>query len=80
MRYFFHLERGEERIPDEEGLELPSLDVACRHGVAAAVDIAAEDLKHGFDRVVPSIHITDRAGQELASVAIDASLRQRTFA
>ena len=72
-----HYKHWADWIVDEEGLEFADLDLARQHPRAAAAEIAANDLKRGFDHLEQRIRITDHAGAELASIAIEAWLKLR---
>jgi hypothetical protein len=74
-RFYFHCVRDGDVLADDEGVEAPDLDTARRLATKAAADIAADELARGAERVSERILILSHTGQELASLAIDATLK-----
>ena len=68
MRYFFHLENGGGRSPDEEGSELGSLDEAHAHAVDGIRSILSEEALTGRIDLNGRIEVTDADGAELCRV------------
>jgi hypothetical protein len=75
-RFFLNLRSGAKYLPDTEGQEYNSLEVAKSEAVLAAREMLAELLKHG-DGVLESqvIEITDSLGKILATVPFRDAIR-----
>lgn len=74
-RFFFHIDRQDSVITDEEGSELPDLDVAQREALVSLRQLVA-DAQRGKSAVdVAQIEISDAAGQILAVVRLEGALR-----
>jgi len=71
-RFHFHVECDGERILDEEGSEMSDLKSVERLAVRAAADLAADDLKRGFERVEQFIAVENECGQEVFRVRVVA--------
>jgi hypothetical protein len=76
-RYFLHVEGDSDRFDDEEGTELPNLEVARQTALRAAAQIIADDLASGVERLSQRIIVTDLDGAELLSVIVEAAVRIR---
>ncbi len=48
-QFCFHIKDGEELIPDEDGLDLPDVDVAKTEALHCARDMLADAIKAGKD-------------------------------
>jgi Domain of unknown function (DUF6894) len=67
-RFFFHIADG-DRIPDNEGADLPDVSAALKVALAGAREIVAEDLKHGGNlSLTDRIEIQDESGDIVAIV------------
>jgi hypothetical protein len=64
-RFYFHLKSAGELVPDDEGLELPSLDEAKREALQDARELLAEAIKAGSPKVHEALIIADEAGRTL---------------
>jgi hypothetical protein len=73
-RYFFHVERDGERILDEEGSLMSDLESVLDLARRAAVDLAADDLKHGLQSLEQFILVENESGQDVARVRVVAAL------
>ena len=60
-RFYFGMREDETVIPDEEGLELESLDAAEREAAVSAVDIGRSQLPHGKVREI-TVEVEDENG------------------
>ncbi|ANY78444.1 hypothetical protein BB934_09560 [Microvirga ossetica] len=70
-RFYFDVREGARFIPDEEGLELESLDAAEREAAVSAVDIGRSQLPHGKVREI-TVEVNDENG--LGLIAATTSL------
>jgi hypothetical protein len=73
-RYFFHVERDGRRFLDDEGSELSDLQSVKQLAVRAAADLAADDLKHGYDAVEQFIIVENESGQDVVRVRVVAHI------
>ncbi|MEA2882299.1 MAG: hypothetical protein QOH32_1555 [Bradyrhizobium sp.] len=64
-RFYFHLRKGDELIPDEEGQDLPDVSEALREALLAARDLLAEAIKSGRERVPDAFIIANESGQPI---------------
>jgi hypothetical protein len=76
-RYFFHLRNGRNLIEDEEGLEFPDLDAACKEADASAREMLAEAIKMGHDDAPDAIVVCDAEGEKLYEVTLHSLLPKR---
>jgi hypothetical protein len=76
-RYYFHVQSGDTINADEEGLDLPSLNVAQEEALGAARDLLAEAIRFGKREVPTCVIVYDDAGRELAKVAVKDVLPQQ---
>jgi hypothetical protein len=65
IRYYFHIRDGWDLIPDDEGIEFPSLDAARAEAYASANDLS----RTSHSRVC-SVQVADRDGNVLGSVKV----------
>lgn len=75
IRYYFHIRDGWNVIPDEEGMELPSLDAARSEAYASADDIARASIQDGTNVSATAIQIADGAGNILGRVKVPMQRR-----
>jgi hypothetical protein len=68
MRYFFHVQNGEGRFPDDEGTEFGSPEEARTNAVEGIRSILAEEARKGRMDFNGRIEVTDAAGRELFRV------------
>jgi hypothetical protein len=73
-RFYFHLHECGTRVIDEEGRELPSLEVALKEAVIAARCIMGSDVVHGRLCLNCHIEIADSYGITLAAVPFAEAL------
>lgn len=73
-RYYFHIARKGELIPDHKGAEFPDMSFAKAEAIASARDVAhqAIDDRHSLNETYVEIH--DEAGCFLAAVAVQSVL------
>ena len=62
-RYFFHHQKSDQLLEDEEGEEFPSLERVREEAVLSAREIIAEAAKQGRDATKDSFSIADDLGQ-----------------
>lgn len=68
-RYFRHIQQGEQRIDDPEGVELPDLDAARSEALEAIRGLLAEAIRTGKDDwIEEAIVIADSEGRELMRI------------
>ena len=67
-RYFLHLQRHDECIPDEEGQEFRSVQEAEAAAKAALCEIAGDHLKASQQIILEAIDIADGEGRPLGTV------------
>jgi hypothetical protein len=67
--FFFHARHGETLTRDLEGTEWPDLDTARAEAIAAARELAADDLRANRPVRNFQIEIANGAGQQLAAVS-----------
>ena len=67
-RYFLHLQRHDECIPDEEGQEFRSVLEAEAAAKAALCEIAGDHLKASQQIILEAIDIADDEGRPLGTV------------
>jgi hypothetical protein len=77
-RFYFHLAVGNQRIPDEEGEDLPNASEARREAVRSAREILAAAIRHGQPRAPDAIVIADDAGRTLDTIRL-ASVLPESF-
>jgi hypothetical protein len=63
--YFFHIRDGWNVVPDEEGMELPDLNIAMFEGYASAADLASAALSDGHNLAAYAVEIADESGTVL---------------
>jgi hypothetical protein len=74
-RYYLHLRdfKGDV-VQDQEGSELPSLDVAKEHAMLAMQDLIGDAIKQGDEPQFEAIVLADEHGTHLAAVPLLAAL------
>jgi hypothetical protein len=80
-RFYFDVREDGTVIPDEEGLELESLDAAEREAAVSAVDIGRSQLPHGKVREI-TVEVKDENGLGLIAATTSLTVRRtiRTLA
>ncbi len=73
-RFYFHLQAGDQIVPDDEGTDLPDLSAAEHEAILAARDLLAEAIKSGKKEVPEAFVIADEEGRALALVPLAAVL------
>ncbi len=76
-RFYFHLKRKGQLVPDEEGLELASLNEARHEALQGARELLVEAIKHGVP-VPEAFVIADEAGQTLLVLPLSEVLPKPT--
>jgi hypothetical protein len=69
-RYYFHIISGGEPVPDEEGMDLPSLLAAQAEAIASARDLALSADRDGFGQESRIVQIVDATGRIIDSVPV----------
>jgi len=67
-RFYFHLQVGDQIVPDDEGKELPDLSAAEHEAILTARELVAEAIKSGRPEVPEAFVIADEEGRALALV------------
>lgn len=67
-RYLFDLLHGAERIPDEEGRDLPDLEAARRYAIVAAREIVSEQALKGELPLSYALVVRDERGAILLTI------------
>ena len=73
-KYFFNIQRGEEIIPDEEGIDLPDLDAVREEARVGAREILAEEVLKGHIHPHQAFVVRDEAGQIALTLNFKGSL------
>jgi hypothetical protein len=73
-RFYFHLQAGDQIVPDEEGADLPDFSAAQREALLAARELLSEAIKSGKPEVPEAFVIADEAGRPLGIVPLAAAL------
>ncbi len=73
-RFYFHLQTGDQIVPDDEGTELPDLSAAEHEAILAARELLAEAIKRSRPEVPQAFVIADEEGRALAIVPFTAVL------
>jgi hypothetical protein len=74
-RFYFDVRDGQRFVPDEEGLEFESLDVAEREAAAAAAEIGREHLPRGDAREV-TIELRNEHRQRVLTVTVSMEIHR----
>ncbi len=72
--FYFHLRADGELRTDDEGQDLPDLSAARREAEQAALELLAEAIRAGKERVPEGLVIADEAGRALDTVLLAAVL------
>ena len=80
-RFYFDVREDGKFIPDEEGLELESVDVAEHKAAVSAADIGRSQLPHGKIREI-TVEVKDENGFGLITATVSLAVRRtiRAFA
>jgi hypothetical protein len=73
-RFYFHIMKGDELIPDDEGTELPDVAAATREALKSARELLAEAIKVGKPKVPDALVIADEAGRTVEVLPLAAVL------
>ena len=73
-RFYFHLQVGDQIVPDDEGKELPDLSAAEHEAILTARELVAEAIKSGRPEVPEAFVIADEEGREIDTVPLAAVL------
>ena len=68
--YFFHLQSGDSVTDDNEGTELPDLQVAREYAVSAAKELLANAIRWGGREPPERVIVSDEQGGELLTVFV----------
>jgi hypothetical protein len=74
-RFYFDVREGASFTPDDEGLELDSLDAAEREAATAAADIGRDRLPKGDAREV-TVEVTNEHRQRVLTVTISMEIHR----
>ena len=69
-RFYFHVWRGGQLTPDDDGALLPTLGAAARRAERMASDILAESEAASSDLSGWDIEVTDAAGRTVLAVPV----------
>jgi hypothetical protein len=67
-RFYFHVVAGPTRIPDQEGAELPHLEMARQEAISAARELVADALRSGRSLSSALFEIADASGRVITTV------------
>jgi len=67
-RFYFHLQAGDQIVPDDEGVDLADLSAAELEAILAARELLAEAIMCGRPEVPEAFVIADEEGRALAIV------------
>ena len=70
-RYFFHIRDGWDRVPDEEGMEFPNLNLAELEGYASAHDLTAAAVLQGRNFAAYAVEVADEEGAVLKRIKVE---------
>jgi hypothetical protein len=73
-RYFFHIRYSDEFVPDPEGTDMASDREANLFALAAAREMAADDLKCGAAPRGGAIEVRDEAGVYVRTVPFRSAI------
>jgi hypothetical protein len=76
-RFYFHVRKGDQLIPDEEGQDLPDASAALHEARLAAQELLAEAVHAGKDNVPDAFVIADEAGRSVATLPLFTVLPKR---
>lgn len=74
-RYYFDIRDGESFIPDDEGLEFPSLEEARKHAAIALADMARDIMPNGTKHEI-AIEVRDEAKEPLLQTILRFEVRR----
>jgi hypothetical protein len=69
-RYFFHIRDGWEVIPDEEGMEFPTQNLAAVEGYASARDLAVAAESEGRSLAAYAVEVVEESGAILRRIRV----------
>jgi hypothetical protein len=75
--FYFHIQIGDEVYPEEDGIELPSLEEARREALQSARELLADAIKAGKATIPEAIVIADETGRVLEFVPLAAVLPEQ---
>ena len=67
-RYFFHIRRGEDLIPDDEGGEFKDLEAAKDEAAHSCRDLAVQEIRQGGPVTFCQVEIMDESGMLLGTI------------
>jgi len=67
-RYYFHIIDGSQLIPDDEGMELPSLEAAWDEANMSVADLERASIQSGTALGASGVEFTDEDGNLLGCV------------
>ena len=76
-RFYFCTQEGGRLVVDDEGTELPRLDVARQEAVKTAREIVAECVRTGRELDVEALIVTDARGYPVIVLPLEEVLPQR---
>ena len=76
-RFYFHVNAGDELIPDDEGDDLPTIEAARRQAFVSARELLAGAIKGGKVEFPEAVVIADEAGHILEIVPLVAVLPEQ---
>ena len=71
--FYFDTREGPRFIPDEEGMELPSLDAAEREAAETAAEMGRDRLPSGDSRDV-TVEVRNEHGQRVLTVRVSMEI------
>jgi hypothetical protein len=72
-RFYFHVRDGKDLIEDEEGNDLPDLDIALAEAEASAREIMADRMRQGRPSVSVMIEVHDQKGTKVGQFSLPAT-------
>lgn len=76
-RYHFHQRRGSVLIKDDEGTELPGLEVARAEAIASAREAMRETIEQGYIPLSWAFEISDDRGRVILRVSFADAVQLR---
>jgi len=73
-RFYFHLKQNNELLPDEEGIELPSVEAARTEALKTVRELVSQAITAGKPNVPEALVIADEAGRTLEIVPLASVL------
>jgi uncharacterized protein DUF6894 len=73
-RFYFHVQSGENIMPDDEGMECADAAAAREQALASARELLADAIKSSKDEAPDCFIIADANGRELMTVPFSEAL------